>query len=197
METSALARGCPAPGSDRERPALYTLNRLGKALQTPGATYEVLPWETFISKEEEDRLTREGRSQGQVELRARAMEYLELAHYTTMRALSDRYYSKVNASVAAGMRTPTLNELRRFDREMQVVVYRHLSRGQGSMEDAMKYYIEHDSDSLWRLMDPVLKNMPDQGVEESMGHKQEAKVESGRASSSSQPTAGGNPMASL
>eukprot|EP00435_Cladocopium_sp_Y103_P070568 s178_g35.t1 len=61
METSALARGCPAPGSDRERPALYTLNRLGKALQTPGATYEVLPWETFISKEEEDRLTREGR----------------------------------------------------------------------------------------------------------------------------------------
>eukprot|EP00435_Cladocopium_sp_Y103_P069831 s178_g34.t1 len=121
------------------------------------------------------------------------MEYLELAHYTTMRALSDRYYSKVNASVAAGMRTPTLNELRRFDREMQVVVYRHLSRGQGSMEDAMKYYIEHDSDSLWRLMDPVLKNMPDQGVEENMGHKQEAKVESGRASSSSQPAAGGNP----
>eukprot|EP00435_Cladocopium_sp_Y103_P058408 s155_g20.t1 len=93
----------------------------------------------------------------------------------------------------AALSIPKVGEMEEVRKEMQVVVYRHLSRGQGSMEDAMKYYVDNDNDSLWRLMDPVLKHMPDQGVEESMGHKQEAKVESGRASSSSHPTTGGNP----
>eukprot|EP00435_Cladocopium_sp_Y103_P044368 s1234_g12.t1 len=225
MEAAALTRGCPAPNSDRERPSLYTLNRLGKALQTPGASYEVLTWETFISKEEEDRLTREGKIprhgltelilgkdskvvardkadeaalsiprvremevlRARLELRARSMEYLELAHYSTMRSLSDRYYSKLNSSVAAGMRTPTLNELRRFDREMQVVIYRHLSRGQGSLEDAVRYYADDDSDSLWRLLDPVLRQMPDQGIDEGVEQKSDSGVDAGAASSSSKP----------
>ena len=209
MEASALTRGCPSPSSDRERPSLFTLNRLGKALQTPGASYEVLSWEAFISKEEEDRLTREGKlpKHGQTELilgkdsrvvardkidesqlhppkvsemevlrarleiRAKAMDMLELASYSTMRSLSDRYYSKVNASTPAGMRTPTLNELRRFDREIQVIIYRHLSRGQGSMEDAIQYYVTNDGDALWRLLDPVVALLPDQGIEDTTEHK--------------------------
>ena len=49
---------------------MFTLNKLGKALQNPGATYDVLSWESFISKEEEDKLTREGKlpKHGQTEL---------------------------------------------------------------------------------------------------------------------------------
>ena len=203
MENAALARGCPEPGSDKERPSLFTLNKLGKALQNPGATYDVLRWESFISKEEEDKRTREGKlpKHGQTELilgkdskvvardrmdessagvskvnemetlrarldlRARAAEMIDVARYTTMRSLSDRYYSKLNTSLAEGMRTPTLNELRRFDRELQVTIFRHLSRGQGNLEDAIQYYVENDGDTLWRLLDPVLKQLPDQGIE--------------------------------
>eukprot|EP00435_Cladocopium_sp_Y103_P067636 s178_g30.t1 len=53
MEIAALTRRCPEPGSDRERPSLFMLNRLRKAFQNPGATYDVLSWECFLSKEEE------------------------------------------------------------------------------------------------------------------------------------------------
>ena len=239
MEASSLTRGCPAPSSDRERPSLYTLNKLGKALQTPGASYEVLNWEVFISKEEEDRLTREGRlpKHGQtelvlgkdsrviardkldeaqlsipkvgemevlrarLELRAKAMDMLELASYSVMRTLSDRYYSKVNASTPAGMRTPTLNELRRFDREMQVIIYRHLSRGQGNMEDAIQYYVANDGDALWRLLDPVMALLPDQGIESATEYKSEPKpaIASSSATAAAAPppsssTPSGKPM---
>eukprot|EP00435_Cladocopium_sp_Y103_P050170 s134_g15.t1 len=219
MESSALTRGCPEPNSDKERPSLFTLNRLGKALQNPGATYDVLSWESFISKEEEDKLAREGKlpKHGQTELilghdsrvvardrneeiasgvpkvnemevlrarldlRARAMEMLEVASYTTMRSLSDRYYSKLNTSLAAGMRAPTLNELRRFDRELQVTIFRHLSRGQGTLEDAVRYYIENEGESLWRLLDPVLHQLPDQGIDSGMEKKTEAKGDKRKA----------------
>ena len=100
-----------------------------------------------------------------LDLRARAVEMIDVARYTTMRSLSDRYYSKLNTSLAEGMRSPTLNELRRFDREMQVTIFRHLSRGQGNFEDAIMYYVENDGDALWRLLDPVVKQLPDRGVD--------------------------------
>ena len=37
------------------------MNRVAKALQSPGATYEIVAWECFISREEEERLVRAGK----------------------------------------------------------------------------------------------------------------------------------------
>lgn len=207
MENDAVRRGMPPPGSDRDRPSLFTLNKLGKALQNPGATYEVIPWESYISKDEEDRLIRDGKmpkgnhtelvlsrdkvvakDQGvseipsvdkvedmeklrnRLELRARSMELLDLCSYGIFRGLSDKYYGKLNTTVPSGMRAPTLNEVRRFDREMQMNIFRHLSRGQGTLQDAIKYYVDKD-ESLWRLLDPVVSNLPDQGIDSDRGHK--------------------------
>ena len=191
MESAAIARGCPNPSSDRERPSLFTFNKVSKAMQTPGATYEVIPWEAYLSKEEEDRLQRSGKIpksgtveltlnqeeklvakgkgvdaekhvpkvsdmenlRARLELRARSLDMLGVAKHGTMRGLSDKYYGKINSSVAAGMRNPTLNELRRFDRELQVTMFRHLSKGEGSFEEAVTYYVENDGDQLWRLLD--------------------------------------------
>ena len=50
--------------------SLFTLHKASKAIQTPGATYEVLPREAYLSKEEEDKLHRAGRipKSGTVEL---------------------------------------------------------------------------------------------------------------------------------
>ena len=201
METAALARGCTPPASDRERVSLYTLNKVSKALVP--ASYDVVPWEAYISKEEEDKLMREGKLpktshtelvlskeskviakdagdeilkhlpkvgdmeylRAKLDLRARALEMVDLARFNTLRALSDKYYGKMNATVAAGMRCPTMNEVRRFDREMQTLVYRHLSRGEGTLQDALQFYVESD-DGLWRLLDPVISHLPDQGIEE-------------------------------
>ena len=58
MESSAVDRGMPHPSSDRQRPSLYRLNRVAKALQSPG---EIVAWECFISREEEERLVRAGK----------------------------------------------------------------------------------------------------------------------------------------
>ena len=196
METAAIARGCTAPSSDRERVSLFTLNKASKA------TYEVLPWEAYISKEEEDKLMRDGKlpkthqaelvlnrdhkvvakEQGEalvkelkkvgdlellrakLELRACTMEMLDLARYHTLRSLTDKYLGRLNSTIASGMRHPTLNELRRFDREIFTEIFRHLSRGKGNMEDALAYYVGND-DTLWKLLDPVLEQLPDQGVD--------------------------------
>ena len=206
METAAVARGCTAPSSDRERVSLYTLNKASKSMMPPGATYEVIPWEAYISKEEEDKLMRDGKLpkthqaelvlsrdqkvvakdnsdsltgelkkvgdleelRARLELRARTMEMLDLSRYNTMRALTDRYLGKVNCTIASGMRHPTLNEVRRYDREMFTEIFRHLSRGKGNMEDAIRYYVESD-DPLWKLLDPVLEQLPDQGLEGDKG----------------------------
>eukprot|EP00435_Cladocopium_sp_Y103_P063938 s448_g25.t1 len=218
---------CPA---DWERPSLFTLNKLGRALQTPGATYDIIPWESYISKEEEDRLMRDGKLpktqftelvfredkvvakeksgndppagvdpvgsiqvlRARPDIRARAMDMLELAKYTTVRALSDKYYSGLNAPVAEGMRCPTINELRRCDRELQVIINRHLSRGSGSLEEALTYYANNESDPLWKLLDPVLKNLPDQGVDQSAVHQPRTSVK--RKSESLEDDDSGRPV---
>ena len=61
MEHEAIKRGMPSPGSDVERPSLYCLTRAAKALVGPGATYEYVAWECFISMEEESVLVRANR----------------------------------------------------------------------------------------------------------------------------------------
>ena len=61
MEKDAVDSGMPRPGSDAERPSLYTLTRVSRSLVPPGATYEHIPWEAYIDAEEEGRLSRLGK----------------------------------------------------------------------------------------------------------------------------------------
>ncbi len=58
MEAEAIERGMAQSSSDSDRPSLFTLTRVTKALVAPGATYEHLVWEIYISMEEEGRLVR-------------------------------------------------------------------------------------------------------------------------------------------
>eukprot|EP00435_Cladocopium_sp_Y103_P066766 s178_g29.t1 len=96
---------------------------------------------------------------------------------------------KLNTSLAEGMRAPTLNELRRFDRELEVTIFQHLSKGQGSLEDAVRYYIENDSDTLWRLFDPVVRTLhADQGVEAGSKDRGETWVEKSKAEEPDRPS---------
>ena len=53
------------------------------------------------------------------------------------------------------------------------------------MEDAVQYYVNQDGDALSRLLDPVLAQLPDQGIEASTEHKTTATP--GGASSSAPP----------
>ncbi len=35
----------------------------------------------------------------------------------------------------------------------------------GTLEDAIKYHLEHEELSAWRRIDPVIATLPDQGIE--------------------------------
>ena len=51
-----------------------------------------------------------------------------------MNNLNVVYFSKLNETVPEGMSPPTMNELRRFDREVMKEICRYLSRSQGRPE---------------------------------------------------------------
>lgn len=63
------------------------------------------------------------------------------------------------------MRTPTINEVRKFDREVMRQALRWKSEKQGEIADCLQYYLGNQSVSLWRLLDPVPEHHPDQGLE--------------------------------
>ena len=50
--------------------------------------------------------------------------------------------------------------------------------GMGSLDDAIGKYLGADTHPLWRLLDPVMESLPDQGIEKSReGQKKRKKTE--------------------
>lgn len=97
---------------------------------------------------------------------------LQVAPYSVYRALHDKYIGKILGVVAEGMRTPSIQEVRRFDRAMHEELLRWLSRDLGTLENGLRYYIENEGLPLWKLLDPVISTLPDQGVEKSASAKE-------------------------
>ena len=67
--------------------------------------------------------------------------------------------------VPQGMRPPTLEEVRRFDRTLHEELLRWVSRSAGTLDEGVTYHLEHEEIALWRLLDPVVKTLADQGIE--------------------------------
>lgn len=77
--------------------------------------------------------------------------------------------------VPKGMRPPTLEEVRRFDRTLHEELLRWLSRNVGSLDSGVNYHLENEHVTLWKLLDPVIESLPDQGLEsEPKGLKRKA-----------------------
>ena len=100
-----------------------------------------------------------------LDLRARSFAMLELVPFPLMSSLHEKYYSLLRQRTAEGMRTPTINEVRKFDREVMRQALRWKSEKQGEIADCLQYYLGNQSVSLWRLLDPVPEHHPDQGLE--------------------------------
>ena len=100
-----------------------------------------------------------------LDLRGRSFAMVGVAGFETYRALTDKYVGKMRAVVPVGMRNPTLSEVRRFDRALHEEILKWLSRSVGSLDTAIRYHLEDDTLALWRLLDPVLESLPDQGLE--------------------------------
>lgn len=123
---------------------------------------------------------------GYLDVRAKAAEMLSVASYTTYRSLTEKYCSKILATVPEGMRAPTIQEVRRFDRTLHEEILRWLSREVGSLDNALEYYLRDENNALWRLLDPVLQSLPDQGIEKgkASSHKADEKEAENKGSRS-------------
>ena len=74
-----------------------------------------------------------------LQLRARAFATMELVDFGVMTKLHDRYYGLLRQTVPDRMRTPTINEVRRFDRELMKQALKWKSEGNGELGDCLEY----------------------------------------------------------
>ena len=88
-----------------------------------------------------------------------------LTPFSLMTKLNERYTGLVRQTVPDKMRPPTLNEIRRFDRELMKQALRWKSDGQGELGDCLEHYLDNPNASLWRMLEAVPEGVPDQGVE--------------------------------
>ena len=74
-----------------------------------------------------------------LEIRARCFHMLKVCEFETCRKLTERYLSKLRATQAEGMSGPTLNEIRRADREIFNHILSWVAKGEGCTERPIRH----------------------------------------------------------
>lgn len=100
-----------------------------------------------------------------LDIRARAFMMLGICEYNVCNQLTERYVSLLRQTPVEGMRAPTINEVRRTDRLIFEEVLKWVSKGYGVISDGIRNYLDKPGDNLWKLCDPQLESLPDQGLE--------------------------------
>ena len=100
-----------------------------------------------------------------LEIRARAFHMAKVCDFETCRKITERYLSKLRATQVVGMRGPTINEIRRADREIFHEILNKAAKGSGSVQSGLEFFLGSPEHHLWKLLDPQIESMPDQGVE--------------------------------
>lgn len=107
-----------------------------------------------------------------LQLRSRSFAMLELTTYDLMQKLHERYHGLMRQTAPDKMRTPNMNEVRRFDRELMKQALKFKSEGQGEIGHCLEYYLDNPNSGLWKLLDVVPENLPDQGQEKGSKDRQ-------------------------
>ena len=117
-----------------------------------------------------------------LELRARAYHLLDVCKYQTTTSYHDKLIGFLRATTADGMRGPTLNEIRRADREIMEEILKWVSKGKGSIQAGLGHYAKNTEEPLWKLLLPQPEGMPDQGLEKHHAHRVDGDLHEGRSS---------------
>ena len=100
-----------------------------------------------------------------LEVRARAFCMLGVAKYETYRRLTEFYVSRLREIPPESFRNPTLNETRRCDRILHEEILKHVSKGEGELQNGITYYLENKDSPFWKLVEFQPEATPDQGRE--------------------------------
>ena len=128
-----------------------------------------------------------------LDIRGRAFHMTKTCDHETCRLLTERYLSKLRATQVEGMRGPTINEIRRFDRELFEAVLSWVAKSQGSIQSGLKHFLDTPSEHLWRLLEPQIASMPDQGKERKITEKRPRESKEERTEKKIRPHAEGGP----
>ena len=80
--------------------------------------------------------------------------------------LSSVYAKALRGTVPKRMRRPTLGEIRQFDREVHLDIYRVMIKdSQASLAEGLQWYLDNRQHTTWKLMDPQPDGYPDQSEE--------------------------------
>ena len=108
--------------------------------------------------------------QDTLSLRARAFHMLEVCTFEVAKLYGEKIFSYLRMTTAEGMRNPTLNEVRRADREIMSEILKWVAKGKGSVESGLGHYAkEMDTEPLGRLLQQQPEGHPDQGKEKTPG----------------------------
>ncbi len=117
-----------------------------------------------------------------LELRARSYHLLDVCKYQTVTSYHDKLIGFLRATTADGMRGPTINEIRRADREIMEEILKWVSKGKGSIQAGLAHYAKNAEEPLWKLLLAQPEGMPDQGLEKYHTHRDDGDLPDGRGS---------------
>ena len=100
-----------------------------------------------------------------LDIRARAFHMAKVCNFIACKLLTDKYLSRLRATQPEKMRGPTINEVRRFDRQMFEEILKCVAQGEGNIQKGILHYANSPQEALWRLLDPQVESHPDQGLE--------------------------------
>ena len=115
-------------------------------------------------------------------LRARSFAMLKLASFEVLRKLTGKFTSVARQTCPAGMRPPTINEVRLFDRTMWEQILKWKAHSSGEIDEGLSRYLTNPQAELWRLVEAVMEekgSAPNAPVKppEVLGVRQEALAE--------------------
>jgi hypothetical protein len=91
------------------------------------------------------------------------LELVEPALYGELHVI---YYDVLRGRVPLRMRRASMGEVRQFDRELHLDILETIQKREDStMQEGIRWFLDHKEHSLWRLLDPQIEAMPDQSLE--------------------------------
>ena len=107
-----------------------------------------------------------------MEIRGRAMHMLKILDYETHARLVNRFMALLRSTPAYGFRRPTVNELRKTDRNLFEDILSWVAKGYGTIQAGITHHLDDKDSWVWKLMvQQPESTLLDQGLERALEDK--------------------------
>jgi hypothetical protein len=99
-------------------------------------------------------------------LKQKAHDIVQVCLRESMAQLHEVYMDAMKETPKVGFRSVSFREIRRLDAVMSKDIFKYLSRGEGSYDDGLYFYIHGDGKNnvIWKLLEAQFEDAPDRGV---------------------------------